>query len=83
MVYLWRAVDQEGEILEHFVTRTRDKSAALGFMKRALKRHGSPAAIVADGLRSYPAAMNDLGNASKQEVGRRANNRAKWHSLFA
>ncbi|SEN67437.1 putative transposase, partial [Sphingomonas gellani] len=41
MVYLWRAVDHEGEILESFVTRTRDKAAALGFMKKALKRHGS------------------------------------------
>jgi putative transposase len=38
---LWRAVDQEGEILESYVTRTRDKQAALAFMKKALKRHGS------------------------------------------
>ena len=45
MVYLWRAVDQEGEILESFVTRTRDMEAALTFMKKALKRHGSPKAI--------------------------------------
>ena len=45
MVYLWRAVDQEGEILESFVTKTRDKKAALTFMKKALKRHGSPEAI--------------------------------------
>jgi transposase-like protein len=35
MVYLWRAVDHEGEILESYVTRTRDKAAALGFMKKA------------------------------------------------
>lgn len=42
MVYLWRAVDQEGEILESYVTRKRDKAAALVFMKKALKRHGSP-----------------------------------------
>jgi len=46
-------------------------------MKKALKRHGSPAAIVTDGLKSYRAAMNDLGNADKQEVGRYANNRAE------
>jgi hypothetical protein len=45
MVYLWRAVDQEGEILESCVTRTRDKAAALTFMKKALKRHGSPEGI--------------------------------------
>ena len=70
MVYLWRAVDHEGEILESYVTRTRDKGAALTFMKKALKRHGSPEAITTDGLRSYRAAMNELGNAEKQEVGR-------------
>ena len=76
MVYLWRAVDHEGEILESYVTKTRDKAAALTFMKKALKRHGSPATIVTDGLKSYRAAMVELGNADKQEVGRHANNRA-------
>ncbi|GAC1575864.1 MAG: hypothetical protein NVS3B5_07130 [Sphingomicrobium sp.] len=45
MVYLWRAVDREGEILESYVTKT---TAALTFMKKALKRHGSPGAIVTD-----------------------------------
>ena len=77
MVYLWRAVDHEGEILESYVTRTRGKAAALTFMKKALKRHGPPATIVTDGLRSYRAAMRDLGTAEKQEVGRHANNRAE------
>src|ERR1700712_4246458 len=77
MHYLWRAVDQEGEVLESYVTRTRDKAAALSFMKRALKRHGSPEAITTDGLRSYRAAMNELGNGAKQEVGRWANNRVE------
>ena len=77
MVYLWRAVDHEGEILESFVTRTRDKDAALTFMKKALKRHGSPATVVTDGLKSYRAAMVELGNEDKQEVGRHANNRAE------
>jgi len=55
MVYLWRAVDQEGEVLESFVTRTRDKAAALTFMKKALKRHGSPEAITTDGLGTVKA----------------------------
>jgi putative transposase len=77
MVYLWRAVDQEGEILESYVTKTRDKAAALTFMKKALKRHGSPEAITTDGLRSYKAAMSELGNAEKQEIGRWANNRVE------
>ena len=75
--YLWRAVDHEGEILESYVTRTRDKAAALAFMKKALKRHGSPDKITTDGLRSYRAAMNELGNAERQEIGRHANNRAE------
>ena len=77
MVYLWRAVDQEGEVLESYVSKSRDKAAALRFMKKALKRHGSPEAITTDGLRSYRAAMNELGNAKKQEVGRWANNRVE------
>ena len=77
MVYLWRAVDHEGEILESYVTKSRDKAAALAFMKKALKRHGSLTAIVTDGLKSYRAAMCDLGNQEKQEVGRHANNRAE------
>ncbi len=52
MVYLWRAVDQEGEIFESYITRTRDKDAALRIMKKTLKRHGSPEKIATDGLRS-------------------------------
>lgn len=58
--YLWRAVDQEGEVLESYITRTRDRAAALTFMK-ALRRHGSLDWISIDGLRSYRAAMNKLG----------------------
>ena len=77
MVYLWRAVDQEGELLESFVTKTRDKAAALAFMKKALRRHGSPEKITTDGLRSYRTAMGELGNGEKQEVGRWANNRVE------
>ena len=75
--YLWRADDHEGEILESFVTKTRDKAAALTFMKKTLKRHGSPEAITTDGLASYKAAMKQLGNADKQEIGRWANNRVE------
>ena len=77
MRYLWRAVDHEGEVLESFVTKERDKAAALKFIKKALKRHGSPKAITTDGLRSYGAAMKEIGNAGKREVGRWANNRAE------
>ena len=75
--YLWRAVDHEGEVLESYVTRTRDKQAALRFMKKALKRHGSPEVITTDGLRSYGAALRELGSSEKQEIGRYANNRVE------
>ena len=57
-------------MLESFVTKERDKAAALKFIKKALKRHGSPKAITTDGLRSYGAAMKEIGNAEKREVGR-------------
>jgi putative transposase len=77
MHYLWRAVDHEGEVLESYVTKKRHKSAALRFMKKALKRHGPAEKIVTDGLKSYTAAMRELGNERRQEVGRHANNRAK------
>src|SRR5665647_230591 len=75
--YLWRAVDYEGEVLESYVTKKRDKSAALAFMKRALKRYGKPEKIVTDGLLSYPAAMRELGNLDRREMGRWLNNRAE------
>jgi len=71
--YLWRAVDQGGEILESDVPKTRDKKAALAFMKKALKRLGAVETITTDGLRSYDAAMDVLGNRGKQEIGRWAN----------
>jgi putative transposase len=77
MVYLWWAVDHEGEILESYVTKTRDKAAALSFMRKALKRHGRLEAITTDGLRSCKAAMKELGYADKQEIGRWANNRVE------
>ncbi|WEK46385.1 MAG: IS6 family transposase [Candidatus Andeanibacterium colombiense] len=77
MVYLWRAVDHEGEVLESFVTKKRDKSAALTFMKKALKRHGKAEAIVTDGLLPYPAAMKELGNQDRRETGRWSNNRVE------
>jgi putative transposase len=77
MVYLWRAVDQEGEVLESYVTRTRDKEAALRFIKRAMKRYGKVETITTDGLRSYKAALDELGCTEKQEIGRGANTRVE------
>jgi putative transposase len=77
MHYLWRTVDHESEILENYVTKTRDKAAALRFMKKTLKRHGSPEIITTDGLRFYRTAMIELGNEDKQEIGRWASNRVE------
>ena len=77
MHYLWRAIDHEGEILESFVTKTRDKRSALKFLRKALKRHGRPGELVTDRLRSYGAALKDLGRGDDREMGRWANNRAE------
>ena len=75
--YLWRAVDHEGEVLESFVTSTRDRKAALRFLKKAMKRYGRPEVIVTDRLRSYRAAMREIGNEARQATGRWLNNRAE------
>src|SRR5208337_2959772 len=77
LCYLWRAVDHEGEVLETVVTAKRDKAAALKFLKRIMKKYGRPQSVVTDGLCSYPAAMREIGNADRQVVGRRLNNRAE------
>lgn len=75
--YLWRAVDHEGEVLECFVTKKRDKLAALKFLKKAMKRYGSPRIVVTEQLRSYGAAMRDIGNQDRQITEQYANNRAE------
>ena len=69
--YLWRAVDHEGEVLEAFVTKRRGRKAALSFLKKAMKRYGNPLEIVTDRLRSYRAAMKEIGNEVRQQTGRR------------
>ena len=73
--YMWRAVDHEGEVLESYVTKRRDRKSALKFLRKSLRRYGSPQAIVTDNLRSYGAAMRDIGDAEKQKTGRWLNNR--------
>jgi hypothetical protein len=83
MHYLWRAVDQAGEILESYVTKARDKQAALTFMKKALKRHGSSETITTTGL--VPTRRRSLSQATPKSMrwdaglttGRRT---AIWHS---
>ena len=58
---LWRAVDHEGEVLESFVTKTRDKKAALKFLKKAMRKHGCPEVIVTDLLRLHRVARSLRG----------------------
>ena len=74
---LWRAVDRKGEVLESFVTKTRDKKAALKFLKKTLKRHGRSEDIVSDRLRSYGAALGEVGISDRQDTGRWANTRGE------
>src|ERR1700737_4842772 len=77
-VYLWRAVDHEGEVLDVLVQRRRDKRAAAKLMRKLLKKQGfAPAVVVTDKLRSYGAAFADLGLTARHEQGLRANNRAE------
>ena len=67
-------------MLESFVTKDRDKVAALKFIKKVMKRHGRTRAIVTDGLRSYGAALKEIGADHLQETGRWINNRAETHT---
>ena len=81
--YLWRAVDHEEEVLEALVTKKRDRKAALRFLRRAMKQYGRPEASVTDRLRSYRAAMKEIGNEARQATGRWLNNRAEnSHQTF-
>ena len=75
--YLWRAVDHEGEVLEAFVSKTRDRHAALKFLKKLMKRYGCPETIVTDRLRSYGAALREIGAPDLQQTARHLNNRAE------
>jgi putative transposase len=75
--YLWRAVDHEGEVLESFMTKALDKKAALKFLRKAMKKHGRADVLVTDKLRSYGAALKNLGAADRQENGCWLNNRAE------
>lgn len=75
--YLWRAVDHKGEVLDAVVTKKRDKKAALKVLKSLMTRYGRPKCIVTDKLKSYKAAMRELGCQNMQETGGRHNFRKK------
>ena len=77
MVYLWRAVDAEGEVLDVLVQSKRNKHAALKLMRKLLKKYAfAPERLVTDDLRSYSAAVRELG-IRRHERGRWKNNRAE------
>ena len=77
-LYVWRAVDSEGEVLDILVQPRRDRKAALKLMRKLLKKQGvTPAVIVTDKLGSYRSALRELGLARRHDTGRWMNNRAE------
>jgi transposase-like protein len=77
-MYLWRAVDHEGEVLDMLVQRRRDSRAALRLMRKLLRKQGfAPKLLVTDKLRSYASAFRQLGLTCRHEQGLRMNNRAE------
>jgi transposase-like protein len=76
--WLWRAVDDEGEVLDLLVQRRRDKAAAVKLMRKLIRKQGfAPEVMVTDKLRSYGAAMSEIGLSARHEQGLRKNNRAE------
>ena len=77
-MYLWRAVDSEGEVLDILVQARRNKKAALKLIRRLLKKQGfAPSTVITDKLRFYGAAFRDLGLTARHETGQYENNRAE------
>src|SRR5687767_2964710 len=77
-LYLWRAVDDEGEVLDILVQKRRDKAAAVKLMRKLLKKQGfAPSVLVTDKLRSYSAAKAQIGLTAHHEQSLRKNNRAE------
>src|ERR687897_2768059 len=77
-LWLWRAVDSEGEILDMLVQPRRDKAAALRLMRKLLRKQGyAPTVLVTDRLASYACARRQLGMRARHEQGLRKNNRAE------
>ena len=77
-MYLWRAVDSKGEVLDVLVQRRRDKAAAQRLMRKLLRKQGfAPAVVTTDKLRSYGSAFAEIGLTARHEQGLRKNNRAE------
>ena len=78
MVYLWRAVDDEGTVLDVVVQQRRNTKAATRLLRKLLRKQDiKPTRIVTDRLASYGAALKGLGLKHLQDVGGRKNNRAE------
>ena len=75
--YLWRTVDHEGEIIESYVTKRRDRKAALKFVRKSIKRYDQSKVILAGRPASYQTAIKIIGNADRQETERWLNNQAE------
>jgi putative transposase len=77
-MYLWRAVDDEGEVLEVLIQSRRNRAAARKLIRKLLKKHGfAPTRITTDKLRSYGAAFKEIGLSAIHEQGVYQNNRAE------
>ena len=75
-MYMWRAIDQNSEVLDVLVQAKRDKRAALKLMRKLLKKHGfAPRTIVTDKWRAYAAAFRDLGLNARHHQAKWKNNR--------
>ena len=74
---MWRAVDHEGEVLESYVTKRRDKRAAFNFLSKAMRKHGLPNKIITDKLISYGAALKIIGASTLQDTMQYLNNRSE------
>ena len=76
--YLWRAVDQDGEVVDVYMQARRDGAAAKRFFKRLLRSHGAePRKIVTDKLRSYGVAHRELVSKTIHSTKQYENNRAE------
>jgi transposase-like protein len=79
--WLWRAVDDEGEVLDLLVQRRRDKAAAVKLLRKLLKKQGfAPDVLVTDKLRSYGAAKSEIGLSARHDQGLRSSPTLFVHS---
>jgi putative transposase len=75
--YLWRAIDHEGTVLESYISKKRDKAAALKVLKNLIKKHGRPYEIVTDKCPSYRAALKEISLTHVQNTTRYHNNQVE------